>query len=114
MLAAALVEEVDRLLTEGRLSQREIAMRLSVSRGSVSAIATGRRGLAGKEPAEEVHSVARGSVPIRCPRCGYCIYAPCLICRTRAHRARQRRRRIEPFRAPLRSDRRSDRPSGAN
>ena len=43
MIATALVEEIRHMLREGRLSQREIAKRLGVSRGTVNAIASGRR-----------------------------------------------------------------------
>jgi predicted XRE-type DNA-binding protein len=90
MLSAALVEEIDRLLHEGELSQRKIARCLGVSRGTVSAIASGRRGLFGREPADDDSADRRGcSIPVRCPRCGYRIYLPCLICRTRDHRRQQ-------------------------
>jgi transcriptional regulator with XRE-family HTH domain len=106
MLATTLVQEVDRLLTDGRLSQREIAMRLGVSRGTVNAIASGRRGLHGKDAeAEDAHTSAPASAPVRCPRCGYRIYAPCLICRTRDHKNRQPDQQLKPSRvSPLHSE----------
>jgi transcriptional regulator with XRE-family HTH domain len=43
MIAPSMVDEVRRLLSEGRLSQRAIARRTGISRGTVAAIASGRR-----------------------------------------------------------------------
>jgi len=43
MLSPAEVEEVRRLLAEGRLSQRQIARLTGISRGTVGAIAQGKR-----------------------------------------------------------------------
>lgn len=86
MLALSLVEEIDRLLKEGVLSQRQIAERLKVSRGSVSAIASGKRGLHGRTP-EDVQSVEAPALPAdRCPNCGFLVTKPCLVCRTREYR----------------------------
>lgn len=90
MLSTALVHEIDRLVREGQLSQRQIAAHLNVSRGIVSAIARGQRGLYGREPLDAESPLVPTSPPTRCPRCGYRIYLPCNICRTRAHRHRQR------------------------
>ena len=70
MLSAAMVREIRRLLEAGRLSQRQIARKLGVSRGVVSAIALGRR------PAELQRRVcqARCAAANRCGggacRCG--------------------------------------------
>ena len=50
MLPLATVQEIRRLLDEGQLSQRKIAAQLGVSRGTVGAIASGRRGMFGREP----------------------------------------------------------------
>jgi hypothetical protein len=84
MLPTAVVYEIDRLLRDGDLSHRKIAVRLGVSRGTVSAIAAGRRGLYGKDPrASGRHSIAPTSPPARCRRCGYRVYLPCLICQAR-------------------------------
>jgi hypothetical protein len=90
MLATATVREIDRLLKKGEMSQRKIAAQLGVSRGVVGAIASGRRGLFGRDPSDD-HSAAHRatSPPMRCPHCGYRIYQPCLICRGRQHRERQ-------------------------
>lgn len=92
MLALSVVEEVGRLLAEGQLSQRKIAARLGVSRGTVGAIASGRRGLYGKEPPpDDCQSLAHQSPPERCHRCGYVVFMPCLVCRARRYRERQQR-----------------------
>lgn len=90
MLTTALVLEVDRLLREGELSQRQIAAHLCVSRGTVSAIASGRRGLHGKEPFRTYSPLVPTSPPTRCPHCGYRVYLPCLVCRVRTHQHQQR------------------------
>jgi hypothetical protein len=83
MLPTATIQEIDRLLHEGKLSHRQIAARLNISRGTVGAIASGRRGLHGKGPVDDSSccSLTPRSPPDRCPRCGYRVYAPCLICR---------------------------------
>ncbi len=90
MLATALVEEIDRLVREGNLSQRSIAAQLHVSRGVVSAIARGDRKLFGRELPAKYSLLTPTSPPTRCPCCGYRVYLPCIICRTREHKTRQR------------------------
>jgi len=91
MLTLTMVEEIDRLLKEGQLSQRKIAARLGVSRGTVSAIASGRRGLHGKDPSDGVARLGVSGAPAeRCPRCGHRIYLPCLICLARQYRQSQK------------------------
>lgn len=91
MLCLSLVEEIDRLLQDGTLSQRQIAHRLGVGRGTVSAIANGKRGLFGKDPMlETTHSTAPVTPAERCPYCGFTVYMPCLVCRTREYRELRR------------------------
>jgi hypothetical protein len=91
MLAKSLIDEIDRLLCEGRLSQRRIAARLRVSRGTVAAIASGRRGLYGREVGDGISSASTPhSPPERCPRCGYRVYMPCLVCCSREFQQRQK------------------------
>jgi hypothetical protein len=90
MLPTSLVQEIDRMLKEGELSHRQIALRLNVSRGTISAIACGRRGLHGKDPVENRRFRTPTSAPKRCPCCGYRVYLPCLICRTRMVRESRR------------------------
>jgi hypothetical protein len=89
MLTTPLVNEIVRLLREGELSQRQIAVRLGVSRGTIGAIASGRRGLYGREQLQIYSPLAPTSPPTRCPRCGYRVYLPCLVCRIRDHKQRQ-------------------------
>jgi hypothetical protein len=91
MLARSIIAEVDRLLQEGKLSHRRIALRTGVSRGTVSAIASGRRGLHGKEAdSERPNPLSPLGPPLRCPGCGFLVYMPCLVCRARASRHAQR------------------------
>jgi hypothetical protein len=75
------VMEIDRLLKEGYLSQREIAKKLHVSRGTVGAIANGRRPLIGKDPRDGRGRTQkdRGRAQ-RCPKCGHHVFLPCQIC----------------------------------
>jgi len=86
MLPTALVKEISRLLKEGELSHRQIARHLGVGRGTINAIATGRRELHGKEPIKRQLTRGALSRPIRCPRCGFRVYMPCRICRMRQYR----------------------------
>lgn len=85
MIAPELSEEVQRLLAEGRLSQREIAGRLGVSRGTVNAIALGKRParLPRQSRPPEVFFPPEGPVG-RCPTCGGLVHMPCLACGLRA------------------------------
>ena len=95
MLAKSLIEEIDRLLKQGKLSQRKIAAQLRVSRGTVSAIASGRRGLYGREASDdEPFPLGPQSPPERCPRCGYRVYMPCQICSSRDFQERQMELRV--------------------
>ena len=92
MLPLALVEEIRQLLEEGQLSQRKIAAKLGVSRGTVGAIASGRRGIYGREPeAGELVLACLDQVPERCPGCGAMVYKPCLLCHTRRYQCHQER-----------------------
>src|ERR1700731_3679163 len=91
MLAESLVAHVAELLADGRISQRKIARLTGVSRGTVGAIARGRRplDLRPKGP-DEVFSRPLAP-PIRCRGCGGKVYMPCLLCRVRALAAIERR-----------------------
>jgi hypothetical protein len=90
MLSTSLVHEIDLLLNTGELSHRKIALRLGVSRGTVNAIASGRRGLHGRDEVKRRPPHLPTSQPTRCPQCGYRVYLPCLICDARS---RQRPKR---------------------
>ena len=100
MLSSTIVAEVERLLKESQLSWRKIARCTGVSRGSVHAIAHGRRtkrprrpkgldDLAGRVPAGHDTSVrvpgAEVSIgfegPVgRCGECGRRMVLPCRAC----------------------------------
>lgn len=92
MIPAGVVEEVRRLLAQGRLSQRQIAKRTGVSRGTVAAIASGRRHTSGSRtplpPEAPPGGYPRGK-PVRCPGCGALVQMPCLACWLNIHYRRQ-------------------------
>jgi hypothetical protein len=90
MLSALKVLEIRCLLNQ-ELSQQAIADKLGVSRTTVNAIASGRRGLFGREVLNSRRRPRLGRVDpgvesIRCPGCGGLVYAPCLLCRSRNYR----------------------------
>ncbi len=90
MLPLAVVEEVHRLLQEGKLSQRKIAAKLGVSRGVVGAIASGKRGIFGSEAKPDDLGVFNtNALPERCLGCGATVYKPCVLCQTRQFVRRQ-------------------------
>ncbi|MCA9229789.1 MAG: hypothetical protein KDA57_04000 [Planctomycetales bacterium] len=92
MLPLALVEEIRRLLDEGQLSHRKIAAKLNVSRGTVGAIASGRRGIYGREPDLSSNVLpCQDLTPERCSSCGAMVYKPCVLCNARAYQSRQQR-----------------------
>jgi hypothetical protein len=97
MLAVSVVEQIEGLLREGRLSQRQIAQRLGVSRGSVAAIALGRHR---RRPARSAGAdfLFPSGVPRRCPGCGGMVQMPCLLCRIRAAKERNLGRQARPNR----------------
>lgn len=91
MLTSTVVEEVQRLLKEGKLSWRKIAGRTGVSRGSVHAIAHGRRTTRLRRPSSTAHDPPRrtpgSELPIglegpigRCGECGRRMVLPCRAC----------------------------------
>jgi len=89
MIAPKVVAEIQRLLDMKTHSQRKIAAIMGVSRGSVAAIASGRRrdgdvlsGASGDAAAEP------SGPPSRCPGCGGLVYMPCLLCRLRREHPR--------------------------
>jgi hypothetical protein len=90
MIATTVVDEIRRLLRESGLSQRKIASRIGVSRGTVNAIALGGRPEA---PAHWRHQDERFVPPtgtaVRCPGCGGKVQMPCLLCYIRASKARK-------------------------
>jgi hypothetical protein len=92
MLSAAKILQIDRLIHEGGLSQRAIALRLGVSRGTVANIAHGRLRVECPRHPPQQDQPARSLVATRCRGCGGMMYAPCLLCRARDYRRRCRLR----------------------
>jgi IS30 family transposase len=90
MLSLSIVEEIDRLLKEGKMSQRKIAQRLGISRGTVSAIANGQRALFGRVEDDAAEEPGPKLPAQRCPKCGFTVHLPCLVCRTREYRQGRR------------------------
>ncbi len=87
MIADALVREIREMLARGELSQRQIARRVGVSRGTVHAMARGKRP---DRPAPR-RSNGRTFTPPRgrfrrCPTCGGMVQMPCLACYLRSTR----------------------------
>lgn len=113
MIAPSVVDQIKRLLAEGKYSQRKIARMMGVSRGSVGAIANGKR------PDYEAIARERQSEfdeptgpPQRCPKCGGMVYMPCRLCHVRklvdeARVARPPVRPEERLRLDLSEDHRS-------
>ena len=86
MIPPSVVQEVRRLLAEGKLSYRKIAKVAGVSRGSVSLIASGKR--PDYKPRKNLAQEVPCGPPERCPSCGALVYMPCRLCRLRAFLAR--------------------------
>jgi hypothetical protein len=90
MIATWRVTAIRRMLADGESSQRKIARQTGVSRGTVGAIALGRRpdyedrrqtDCGGFAPAGESPWPSRP--PRRCPACGGMVQMPCLACHVR-------------------------------
>ncbi len=104
MLAASMVAEIRRLLGEDELSQRKIARLTGVSRGTVDAIAAGRRPDYGpRKPADDEPQRPSGP-PRRCETCGGTVYMPCRLCALR--------RRLDTSRKVRPGDPRAEQPLG--
>ncbi len=81
MIGTTVIEEIQRLLAEGDLSQRKIAKVMKVSRGTVAAVASGKRRPYYPRP-EDPDEQFTGPVR-RCPGCGGMATMPCRVCRIR-------------------------------
>jgi transcriptional regulator with XRE-family HTH domain len=91
MIRSSVVEEIQCLLRAGRLSQRKIARRVGVSRGTVGAIAQQRRpDYEARRRQQEAEFESPAGPAIRCPDCGAMTQMPCLACRVRALLEKQR------------------------
>jgi hypothetical protein len=89
MLPLELVKTIKALIGDRQLSHRQIATRLHVSQGTVSAIAKGRRGIYGKNEKNRYTPLAPSLPAVRCAKCGNLVHPPCLICLARERRQRE-------------------------
>lgn len=111
MLVQAQVDEIRKLLAAGGRSQREISKLTGVSRGTIGAIAAGKR--RDRAPAPEENFSLRHGPLVRCPECGGKVYSPCILCRTRKLKAEERadrRRKADRQQAAPNDDRRRNDP----
>ncbi len=85
MIAPEVIQQVRCLLAEGKLSQRAVARRTRVSRGTVGAIAAGKRpDYRRRPPVRNEAATPRPAGPTRrCPGCGGMVQMPCRTCGTR-------------------------------
>jgi hypothetical protein len=90
MIASDIVEEIRQMLAEGGLSQRAIAGRMGVSRGTVCAIAQGkRRDQPSQLYQQDMHFNPPAGAAVRCSGCGGLVQMPCLACFIRQWRYRR-------------------------
>lgn len=82
------IDVIRRLLADGKHSQRQIATLTGVSRGTVGAVALGKRDDRLPRPADEWDAPS-GPI-LRCPGCGGLVYSPCRLCRMRDLKATER------------------------
>ena len=87
MIAPGVIAEIRGLLSAGTLSQRKIAARVRVSRGTVNAIALGRRPDYPPRRPDNGFPAPSGA-HMRCPGCGGLVQMPCLLCYVRALKRR--------------------------
>ena len=92
MIQHSVVEEVKRLLSEGKLSQRKIAKHIGISRATVGAIASGRRPAYQQRPPSEDDLFQSSGPPRRCHGCGGLVYLPCRLCHVRGIKRNDQRR----------------------
>jgi|GEM_PF-1865450 len=84
MLPQSKIEEVEKLLAEGKLSQRKISLLTGVCRSIVSQVASGERPDYANLPEPDSESLAPSGEIERCPTCGAKVYMPCRLCRLRS------------------------------
>ncbi|RIK82707.1 MAG: hypothetical protein DCC68_05585 [Planctomycetota bacterium] len=85
MLSEAREKQIRMLLTEGKLSQREVSELTGTSRATVNAIARGRRSVSLQSGNDTAACFAPKQRPRRCPGCGGMVYLPCHLCRIRRY-----------------------------
>ena len=110
MIGPTAIEEIQRLLAEDDLSQRGIAKVMKVSRGTVAAVASGKRRPYYPRPDDRDEQLA-GPVR-RCPGCGGMATMPCRACRIRRLKPESSMRcralaREEPLRLDLADEHRT-------
>lgn len=92
MIAPAMIDKIRRMVATGSYSLRQIARLTGVSRGTVAAVAHGKR-LDRPSPADD----GAGEEPLgpiaRCPRCGALAHLPCRACDVHSWQAVHRRGR---------------------
>ena len=81
MITNDIIRKIMHLIKQGKMSQREIAKRFGVSRGTVQAVAHGRRSeyIPTSMKVAATWVVPSGK-PKRCPDCGSWVKMPCLAC----------------------------------
>jgi len=82
MIDAEIIEQVERLLVLGRHSYRAIARMAGVSRGTVGAVAAGKRSSDDQWKRTPMEIEPMGPTR-RCPTCGGKVQMPCRLCQTR-------------------------------
>lgn len=93
MIHPEVIGEAQRLLNLGHLSQRKIAKRLGISRGTVNALANGRRVIQPpRPPSPERDFTPPSGLFVRCGGCGGKVQMPCLLCFVRGLIAARRGR----------------------
>ena len=86
MIKPDLIREIQRLLATGKLTRRNIAQRLGVARGTVSAVADGKfhaPSLLCEAPQPKPPSDLVARETRRCPTCRAMVRMPCKLCRIR-------------------------------
>ena len=79
MIPWSKVKEIRRLLRQGGITQRKIAEIVGVHKGTVEAIAQGRR-----QYLKQRRGAKHVSPDVRCPGCGGMTQMPCMVCDRRA------------------------------
>lgn len=84
MLTNSTIEAARQLLSEGKLSRREIADKLGISRGSVNSIFNGTLTTHDERPrVADGDPLETGPIE-RCATCGGRVYMPCRLCAVRS------------------------------
>lgn len=90
MIASDIVKEIRQMLAVGSLSQRAIAQQTGVSRGTIYAIAKGkRRDYPPQYFRKDIHFIPPAGLPVRCSGCGGLVQMPCLACSIRQWKYRR-------------------------